>query len=291
MTAPGFSASAGEASETRSPEPPGHDRIHRAEALLRSASLLLAGNDSPAAAHALHVALAGELDRPPPEVYTSQRQAEDVHRQLGDELTRQRSQAHPAFWHTLRSRPLLARRLPQWLAWVAICTVVAFLFLRYAYAIYGRWRWQEEHPEGPWISRYYGTRSFRNYVLTRYDVGVDYDWGNGPPAEAMARDNWAGRWDTCLVVKSHIKLKLRLTADDAAKLWVDDQLLSTIRRASTKTVPIDLRPGTHHFRLEYQERKKRAKLSLQGLVANGNDIYSFQRPRLEGEQVHCDPPR
>jgi hypothetical protein len=291
MTAPAFVAATGEESDARSPEPLSYERFQRVEALLRSASLLLARELSPAAAHALHVALAGELGLPLPAAYASHRQAEEAHRELDAEVARQRARTRPAFGRTLRSRALLARFLPQWLAWAAVCAIVGFLFLRYAYAIYARWRWQEQHAtDGAWISRYYGTRSFRNHVLTRYDTGIDYDWGKGAPAEAMARDNWAAKWDTCLVVKSRLEVKLRFTADDAGKLWVDDQLVSTIRSASTKTVAVDLLPGTHHLRVEFQERRKRAKVILQGLDFNGNESYTFRRPRLDGEQVDCDQP-
>jgi hypothetical protein len=284
-------APAQEASEARSPDPPGQEVVERGEALLRAASLLLARAGSPLAAHALHGALARELGCALPAPYTSRQQAEEVHRQLGGELARQRAWARPSWSRTLRSRRLLARRLPQWLAWAGTCAILAFLVLRYTYAVYARARWAGEHPDGAWISRYYGTASFQDLLVTRYDVGVDYVWGKGGPAEAMARDNWSARWDTCLVVKNRLQVSLRFTADDTGKLWIGDQLLSTIRRPSSNTVPIDLQPGVYPLRLDYTDRRRHAEVSIKGLDFNGNDTYSFQRPRLDGEQVHCDAPR
>ncbi|MEY2935564.1 MAG: hypothetical protein RL033_6313 [Pseudomonadota bacterium] len=296
LTATGRSTSAQEvfaqeASEARSPAPPGQEFVERGEALLRAASLLLARDDSSSAAHALHGALARELGCPLPAAYTSRQQAEEVHRQLGAALAQQRARVRPAWSRTLRSRRLLARSLPQWLAWAGTCAILAFLGLRYSYAVYARARWAGEHPDGAWISRYYGTASFQDLLVTRYDVGVDYVWGKEGPAEAMARDNWSARWDTCLVVKRPLQVSLLFTADDTGKLWIAEQLLSTIRRPASNTVPVELQPGIYPLRLDYTERRRHAEVSIKGLDFNGNDTYSFVRPRLDGEQIHCDPPR
>jgi hypothetical protein len=269
------------------PVPAGRLDVPRAEGLLRSASLLLARGRQLDAPHALHVELARELGQAPPAAYASPRQAEEAHRQLSAELARQRGKSRAT-----STRQWLARRLPQWAAWASTCAILAFLVLRYGYALYSRWGWQHQHPDGPWISRYYSKRNFQEYQLTRYDVGIDYNWGKGAPAEAMDRDHWSALWDTCLVVKKEKKVPVTLMADDVGKLWIDDTLKITIKTVNTKRATLHLEPGIHHLRVEYQERRRGSKVKLSGLDPNGNEFYSFQRPRLEGEkgqeQVICD---
>jgi hypothetical protein len=262
--------------------------VARAEALLRSVSVLLARGDQAEAARALHTQVEQELGRSSsarPRPYTSQGEAEEAHRRLSCELARERAKALPAAgWQELLGR------LAQRLAWVAVFGIVAGLFLRYGYALVDRTRWQYQHPDGAWISRYYNRRNFQDYLLTRYDVGIDYDWGKGAPAEAMDRDHWSAKWDTCLIAKTDVKLKLALTVDDAGKLLLDEVLHIDIHQSNTKRASIKLTPGAHHLQVQYQERRKGAKVRLDGLDYKGTEVYHFQRPRLEGDEARCDGP-
>ena len=115
-------------------------------------------------------------------------------------------------------------------------------------------------------------------------------WGKGPPAEAMARDRWSATWDTCIVTPSEVKLKLVLIADDNAKLLVDDVLQLRVLQRVKKSRKVTFAPGVHHLHLEYQESRRAAKLQLRGLDFAGTGEYRFERPRLEGEAIHCDAP-
>src|SRR5262245_38986003 len=108
MSASAFEAPAQEAAQDAPvSEQPAQPDIPRAETLLRSASLLLGRGSQLDAAHALHVELARELRQAPPPPPASRKQAEDLHRQLTAELTRQRAQQRPPLALALRSRKLL----------------------------------------------------------------------------------------------------------------------------------------------------------------------------------------
>ena len=181
-------------------------------------------------------------------------------------------------------------RLSQWLTWAAVLGIVAGLFLRYGYAVFQRVRWQHQYPDGAWISRDYAKGDFREYLFTRYDVAINYDWGKGAPAEAMDRDHWSATWDTCLIVKTDLSVKLALTADDAGKVVLDDVVQINVKKPTTKRANIQLTPGAHHLQVQYQERRKAAKVRLGGLDDRGTEAYHLQRPRLEGDEVRCDEP-
>lgn len=266
-------------------ETPTRVDVTRAEALLRAASVLLARGNVGNAVDALHAELRRELQQPKEGeagANASRCELEDEHRRLATELSRQRARVRP------HSRRDLLQRLPMWVAWVAVVAVVVGLMLRYTYAIFDRWRWSRQYPEGPWISRYYETSDFKKLQVVRYDVAIDYDWGKGSPAEAMDRDYWSATWDACLIVAVPVELALSLYADDRGKVIVDDALRIRVSASGTKSVRFTLAPGSHHFRVEYVERRRGAKLKLQGLDFAGTESYRFQRPRLEGDTPRCD---
>jgi hypothetical protein len=217
--------------------------------------------------------------------YASNSEAQEEHRRLSSELGRQRARLQSG-----RGWKKRWQRFVLWATWVAVIGVGGGLVLRYAYALLNRTRWQHEHPTGVWISRYYRDPDFKEQALSRYDVAINYDWGKGAPAEAMSRDEWSGTWDTCVLASTAVKLKLSLLADDGAKFIVDDVLQLRVRRRVTQSGTVTLQPGVHHLRVEYQERRRVARLRLEGLNFEGTESYQFQRPRVEGDSIRCDPP-
>lgn len=266
----------------------GHAGELRANALLRAASLLLASGEQLGAVLLLHSEIHRELapaDPFPHASYASDSAAREEHRRLSSELGRQRARLQSG-----RGWQKRWQRFVLWATWAAAVGVVGGLVLRYAYALLNRTRWQHEHPAGVWISRYYRDPDFKELALSRYDVAINYDWGKGAPAEAMSRDEWSGTWDTCVVASTAVKLKLRLLADDGAKFIVDDVLQLWVRRRVTQSRTVELEPGVHHLRVVYQERRRVARLRLEGLNFEGTESYQFQRPRVEGDTIRCDAP-
>ncbi|MEO8183083.1 MAG: PA14 domain-containing protein [Deltaproteobacteria bacterium] len=217
--------------------------------------------------------------------YLSQREAEEQHRQLWLESSQRSLSDEPGSW-LQRWR----QRLPQWTSWTIVTIVVGGLLLRYALAILDRTRWQHEHPEGNWISRYYSDPDFKDFLLSRYDVAVSYSWGRRGPSQAMARDQWSATWDTCMIATAPLELELRLVADDAGKFILDDSLQIRVRGRRPKSATVSIAPGVHHLRVEYQERRRGSKLQLQGLEFAGTGAYRFQRPHLEGVEMRCEEP-
>lgn len=272
--------------DANAPESPSTADLTRAEALLRSASMLLASGSHWEAAQLIHTEIAGLLRVPSPraDAYPSQRAAEEAHERL---LREARTKiAHPLPRARYRE---LRLRLPQWASWAAVITVTAGLTLRYALGVVSRTNWQRQHPEGNWISRYYPAQDFKGNPLVRYDVGIDYNWGKGAPAQAMDRDRWSARWDTCVVVAADLDLSLTLNAVSSGELFVDDAgLIDLSRHGGKRTETILLQRGVRHLRVDFQDMSGRARLSLEGLNFEGTDAYQFRRPILSGDEVRCN---
>ena len=270
------------------------ESVARAESLLTAASLLLVRGSQLRAAGVLHAEIAKVLLlEPPPRISAERRDAEELQRQLLDVLRRSRA---GAFCSTLREPfrhatglSKLSRRWPLLASWVTVFAVVGGLSVRYGYALLQLARWQREHPDGPWISRYYPTRKLKGIPVVRYDVAVDYDWGSAAPAQTLPRDYWGARWDTCIVVATDVVLPLSLVADDGATLMLDDTVLLRARRLERTTAEVLLRAGSRHLRVDYQDGMARAKLQLQGLDFTGTGSYHFQRPVFDHDELRCEP--
>jgi hypothetical protein len=266
---------------------PGVVDLERVDEMLQAAALLMGRGENLHAVMVLHREIRQSLEplaeSSPPEQYSSVRQAEEQHRSLVDLLARRRSWPARRSW--LRD---WRNRLPQWASWVIVIAVGGGLCLRYAWAALDRTKWQRQHPEGNWISRYYSNQKFEGYPLVRYDVGVDYDWGRGAPAKAMVRDRWSVRWDTCFVVQTDLTLDLQLISDDASKLIVDDvPVIQVGPKPGTSKGSVAFQRGVHRLRVEFQEGQGEALIHLQGLDFDGTETYAFQRPVLDGQEVRC----
>ncbi|MEO8183084.1 MAG: PA14 domain-containing protein [Deltaproteobacteria bacterium] len=182
----------------------------------------------------------------------------------------------------------LLRRRPPWFSRAAVAVLLVFLTLRYAWAVtYGK-NWARQHPEGNWISRFYKNGTFEGYPLLRYDVGVNVDFGADAPADAMKKDFFSARWDTCLVVTQDVVVPLQLDSDDSSKVFVDDQLQFEVAPGpGHNSASVALRPGLRHVRVEFNERGGMAMVRLSGFEPEGTDAYSFRRPVIEGEELRC----
>jgi hypothetical protein len=262
----------------------------RREALLRSASVLLAHRASLRAVRILHSEIRRALGEPegalPFERYRSVREADEEHRRLSAELARRCSNGSGGLtWQHLR------RRVTVWGSWAIVIGVFSLLTLRYAYALWDKARWARENPGGNWISRYYPKLNFLGSPVLRYDIAIDHDWGKAPPAESMARDNWSATWDTCVRVTADVALKLKLSADDKGALLVDDVPRIVVSRPGATQETVQLPPGVYHLQVQYQERRRGAKVRLEGIESQGTDYYSLQRPILEQEEIRCEGAR
>lgn len=256
--------------------------------LLHAASVLLSSGSHLGAVKLLHreIARAGDagLELDPAEPYTSQARAEECQRQLWEAFVGQPASSPPE--GRLKARPARTR------VRVAVVLAAALGLLGFAVAYVpgalDRWRWQNEYPEGAWLSRYYPNMSFEGTPVERYDIGVKRNFHTGGPARGMLRDRWSARWDTCLVVKKPLELPLRLSADDSSTLLVDDVPQMEVPRPGKQAATIALQPGTRHIQVDFVERQGVASIRLDGLAFGGTEDYGFQRPILEGEKIACN---
>lgn len=72
---------------------------------------------------------------------------------------------------------------------------------------------------------YYDNVNFTTLALTRTDSTVDFDWGNGSPAPALAADTFSVRWTGQVEARYSETYTFTTATDDGVRLWVNNQLL------------------------------------------------------------------
>ena len=72
---------------------------------------------------------------------------------------------------------------------------------------------------------YFNNIDFTNSAITRIDSTVDFDWGNGSPASAIAANTFSARWTGQIESRYSETYTFRTTTDDGVRLWVNDQLI------------------------------------------------------------------
>jgi hypothetical protein len=92
-------------------------------------------------------------------------------------------------------------------------------------------------------------------ALTRNDVAVSFDWGQGAPANGLPVDGFSVRWTRTLQYDAGV-YRFSLRSDDGVRLWIDGILqIDEWHNSSGQTYARDVQlgAGNHAFTIEYFE--------------------------------------
>ncbi len=115
---------------------------------------------------------------------------------------------------------------------------------------------------------YFNNADFTSLVTNRVDPGVDFDWGSGVPIGGVASDTFSVRWYGQVEPEFSEEYAFYVTADDGARLWVDDHAVA-VRTFGSPQQPtfkarVRLEAGRRaNIRLEFIENTGAAKVRLE----------------------------
>jgi hypothetical protein len=121
-----------------------------------------------------------------------------------------------------------------------------------------------------WLAAYYANPDLDEpAALTRTDVAVNFDWGEGSPGEGIPADGFSARW------VGHVFLQAgtyayTLTVDDGCHVWVDGQLMVDEWHSSGGAIypfEVALQGGSHTFVVEFLEVTGNAQIQLSSTAA------------------------
>jgi hypothetical protein len=126
-----------------------------------------------------------------------------------------------------------------------------------------------------WTGAYFANPDLQGEpTFLREDTAIDFAWGNAGPASDFPTDNFSVRWTRWLYLDASGAWTFVVTADDGARLFIDDQLVLDMwqdQKTTTRAVRLDLTQAFHHIRLEYYERTGNAQVHLAILSAHFPD--------------------
>jgi len=126
---------------------------------------------------------------------------------------------------------------------------------------------------GQWRGEYYNNRDLLGApALVRGDAQVDFNWGFGSPAAGLINaDNFSVRWTNTVNFPSGL-YRFRVTVDDGARVFVNDQLVIDAWRvqgvATFESGDIAL-GGNAPLRIEYFEDAGEARVALTWFPTGG----------------------
>ena len=126
---------------------------------------------------------------------------------------------------------------------------------------------------GQWRGEYYNNRDLLGApALVRGDAQVDFNWGFGSPAAGLINaDNFSVRWTNTINFPSGL-YRFRVTVDDGARVFVNDQLVIDAWRvqgvATFESGDVAL-GGNAPLRIEYFEDAGEARVALTWFPTGG----------------------
>jgi len=116
-----------------------------------------------------------------------------------------------------------------------------------------------------WRGEYFGDTGLAGSpALLRNDAAVDFDWGDGAPADALPADHFSARWMRQLGLTAGT-YRFTVGADDGVRLWMDGQLIAEDWAEGafrTMSMDVTLTGSQHLLVVEYYEATGSARVLL-----------------------------
>lgn len=115
-----------------------------------------------------------------------------------------------------------------------------------------------------WKGSYYADKYFGDFVETRQDAEVRFNWYNNAPIEGMPEDRFSVRWERAVWFDGG-DYRFTATADDGVRVFVDGNMVIdawNIQPATEFTGDISLSRGTHWVVVEYFEEAAEAQIKV-----------------------------
>lgn len=126
---------------------------------------------------------------------------------------------------------------------------------------------RETREDAQWYAEYWGNASlWWDPVVTVREgsAALSLDWSSNGPAEGLPHDGFSSRFRRAVSFEDAGRWRFRLSGDDGARLWIDDQLIVDAWGSPstwfTPTVTLDA--GEHELKVEHYDNEGAASIDL-----------------------------
>ncbi|MGC9394895.1 MAG: PA14 domain-containing protein [Anaerolineae bacterium] len=125
--------------------------------------------------------------------------------------------------------------------------------------------WEKQNDFTDWKGEYWSNRTLEGVpALVRNDARLDFNWRTDAPYPGLPADNFSARWTRAMTFDAGT-YRFRLTVDDGARLWINNQLVIDEWRDGAereRVADVPLAAGTHNLRVDYYEGAGNARIRL-----------------------------
>jgi uncharacterized protein YraI len=144
-------------------------------------------------------------------------------------------------------------------------TLVIEYFESGAYARVKVWGGETVLADPVWQAEYYPNVKLQGPpLLTRQDSAINFNWGNGSPAEGLDGNNFSVRWTrTVFLDRGDYKFAAEIGARDGVTIFLDDQIVvgkHTEEGGKVEGSFARVEAGNHTLKVEYFEEGGEARI-------------------------------
>lgn len=123
---------------------------------------------------------------------------------------------------------------------------------------------------------YYDNKDFTNFVVTRVDPKVDFDWGSGKAHPSLTdNDKFSIRWTGFVQTLGTGEYKFFVDSNDGHRIWVNGQKLfdnwNDGSQSDGKKITLAANQK-YSIKLEYYEKDNNARCKLSWRVPDGSEV-------------------
>ena len=143
------------------------------------------------------------------------------------------------------------------------------------------WLTASDGSQGFTAEYYRNTNLSGEPYLTRVDPTIDFDWGDGSPANGIPSDNYSIRWTATFTNKAELPVRLATLSDDGIRVSVDGKWIinnwADLDSILTENTAFQIEPGqTCEIVVEYYESAWQAKAHLYYAPVLSSDGKEFR---------------
>ena len=120
------------------------------------------------------------------------------------------------------------------------------------------------------VAQVFNDVDFTALVRTKFDDKIDYNWVKNRPDAQVRGNKFSIRWTGILVVPQSGVSAIGISANDGARVYLDDKQLIHVAKPNKQFVREEIAPGPHKIQVDYWNTARQGHVQLFWVLAGPN---------------------